>query len=95
MNIRTVVASARALLVLVLGTGVSLSADEIRLRSGKIVKGMFIGGDSKSVRATPGQRPGRRGPVGEATAVEFTPRTPEPATATPTPAPTPPRLAKR
>jgi hypothetical protein len=37
-------------MVLVLGTGVSLSADRVRLRSGKVVEGMFMGGDSKSVR---------------------------------------------
>ena len=32
------------------GTGASLSADRVRLRSGKVVEGMFIGGDSKTVR---------------------------------------------
>ena len=37
-------------MVLVLGMSVSLSADRVRLRSGKIVEGMFMGGDSKSVR---------------------------------------------
>ena len=31
--------------VLVIGTGVTLSADRIRLRSGKVVEGVFIGGD--------------------------------------------------
>ena len=31
-------------------TGVSLSADRVKLRSGKVIEGMFIGGDSKSVR---------------------------------------------
>ena len=36
-------------MLVVLG-GVSLDADRVRLRSGKIVQGMFIGGDSKSVR---------------------------------------------
>ncbi|HEX6972800.1 MAG TPA: hypothetical protein VF147_00280, partial [Vicinamibacterales bacterium] len=35
---------------LVCALGVSLSADRVRLRSGKVVQGMFIGGDSKSVR---------------------------------------------
>ena len=33
-----------------LATSVSLTADRVRLRSGKIVTGMFIGGDSKSIR---------------------------------------------
>ena len=36
--------------VLVVLAGVSLDADRVRLRSGKIVQGMFIGGDSKTVR---------------------------------------------
>ena len=37
-----------ALIVIV--AGVSLSADRVRLRSGKAVEGQFIGADSKSVR---------------------------------------------
>ena len=28
----------------------SLSADRVKLRSGKVIEGMFIGADSKSVR---------------------------------------------
>jgi hypothetical protein len=36
--------------MLVLATGASLSADRVRLRSGKVIEGMFIGGDSKAVR---------------------------------------------
>ena len=36
--------------MLVLGDRASLSADRVRLRSGKVVEGMFIGGDSKTVR---------------------------------------------
>ena len=36
--------------MLVLTVGVSLSADRVRLRSGKAIDGIFIGGDSKSVR---------------------------------------------
>ena len=35
---------------LVIAAGASLSADRIRLRSGKNVEGVFIGGNSKSVR---------------------------------------------
>ena len=42
--------SAGVAAVLVSGSSVSLSADRVRLRSGKVVEGMFIGGDSKSVR---------------------------------------------
>ena len=36
--------------MLVLAVSVSLSADRVRLRSGKAIDGIFIGGDSKSVR---------------------------------------------
>ncbi len=36
--------------VLVVLAGVPLGADRVRLRSGKVVQGMFIGGDSKTVR---------------------------------------------
>jgi hypothetical protein len=39
-----------AIVALVMVAGVSLSADRVRLRSGKVVEGMFMGGDSKSVR---------------------------------------------
>ena len=41
--------------------GVALTADRVRLRSGKIVEGMFIGGDSKTVRDPARQRAGVRG----------------------------------
>ena len=48
MNIR----SQRLVVVALLlaGAGTSLSADRVRLRSGKTVDGMFMGADSKSVR---------------------------------------------
>ena len=36
--------------IVVIAATASLSADRVRLRSGKVVEGMFIGGDSKSVR---------------------------------------------
>ncbi len=47
MNIRN---AACTTALLVLTVGVSLSADKVRLRSGKAIDGIFIGGDSKSVR---------------------------------------------
>jgi hypothetical protein len=47
MNIRNAACTTALLLLTV---GVSLSADRIRLRSGKAIDGIFIGGDSKSVR---------------------------------------------
>ena len=47
MNIRN---AACTTALLVMTVGVSLSADKVRLRSGKAIDGIFIGGDSKSVR---------------------------------------------
>jgi predicted secreted hydrolase len=35
---------------LVLALGASLSADRVKLKSGKVVEGMFIGADSRTVR---------------------------------------------
>jgi hypothetical protein len=74
--------------VLVLGMSVSLSADRVRLRSGKIVEGMFMGGDSKSVRVLLDDGSVSEIPLEEATAVEFSARKPKPApAAAPAPAP--------
>jgi hypothetical protein len=47
MTIRSVPAMAAVVMVL---TGVSLSADRVQLRTGQAVEGMYIGGDSKAVR---------------------------------------------
>jgi hypothetical protein len=47
MTIRSVPAMAAVVVVL---TGVSLSADRVQLRTGQAVEGMYIGGDSKAVR---------------------------------------------
>ena len=76
-------------LVLVVATGVSVSADRVRLRSGKVVEGMFIGGDSKSVRVLLDSGSVSEIPLEEAVAVEFTARKPKPKPAPPTPAPAP------
>jgi hypothetical protein len=65
----------------------SLDADRIRLRSGKVVEGMFVGGDSKAVRVLLENGSVSEVPLADATAVEFSPRTPPP----PPPPPTPPR----
>jgi hypothetical protein len=70
--------------VLVLGMSVSLSADRVRLRSGKIVEGMFMGGDSKSVRVLLDDGSVSEIPLEEAIAVEFAARKPKPK---PAPAP--------
>jgi hypothetical protein len=76
-------------LVLVVATGVSLSADRVRLRSGKVVEGMFIGGDSKSVRVLLDNGSVSEIPLEDAVAVEFTARKPKPKPAPPAPAPSP------
>jgi hypothetical protein len=87
MRIRSARSSALGVaVVLVLGMSVSLSADRVRLRSGKIVDGMFMGGDSKSVRVLLDNGSVSEIPLEEAIAVEFTARKPKPAPAPP-PAP--------
>ena len=86
MNIRS---AWRTTAVLVLAAGVSLSADQIRLRSGKIVKGIFIGGDSKTVRVLLDNGQVAEVPLGDAVAVEFTPRKPAPPPSPPNPAAAP------
>jgi len=89
MRIRVTQSSAVGIaLVLVVVMGVSASADRVRLRSGKIVEGMFIGGDSKVVRVLLDNGSVSEIPLEEATAVEFTTRKPKaaPVAATPSPA---------
>jgi hypothetical protein len=68
---------------------VPLSADRIRLRSGKAVEGMFIGGDSKTVRVLLDNGQVSEVPLEEAASVEFSPRKPPP----PPPPPPPPKPA--
>jgi hypothetical protein len=77
------VATAAALLV---AAGVSLDADRVRMRSGKVVEGMFIGGDSKNVRILLDDGTVSEVPLANAVAVEFSARKP--------PAPAPPPAAK-
>jgi len=78
--------------VLVLSAGVTLSADRVRLRSGKVVEGMFIGADSKSVRMLMSDGKVTEIPIVETVAVEFdkrqpaAPPPPRPAAAAPRPA---------
>ena len=74
--------------VIVVTTGASLSADRVRLKSGKAVEGVFIGGDSKSVRVLLDNGNVSEVPLTEAVAVEFSPRKP-PAPPPPPPAPKP------
>jgi hypothetical protein len=80
--------------VLVLAAAAPLSADRVRLRSGKVIEGQFIGGDSKSVRLLLDNGTISEVPLTEAVAVEFTarkppappPPAPKPAAAAPAPA---------
>jgi len=71
--------------LLVIGLGVSLSADRVKLKSGKVVEGMFIGADSRTVRVLLDNGQVSEIPIGEAIAVEFAARKPAP------PPPPPPR----
>jgi hypothetical protein len=78
--------------MLVLVTGASLSADRIRLRSGKVIQGMFVGGDSKSVRILLDDGQVSEVRLEDTVAVEFSarkPAPPPPAAAAPKPAPAP------
>jgi hypothetical protein len=74
-------------LALVMGT--ALSADRVRLRSGKTVEGMFIGGDSKSVRLLLDDGQVSEIRLEEAVALEFSARKPAPPPPKPAPAASP------
>ena len=89
--------------VLVLGASASLSADRVRLRSGKAVEGIFLGGDSKAVRVLLENGQVSEIPLEEALVVEFSARkparppekpAPTPAKTAPTPAPAPAAAAR-
>ncbi len=79
--------------ILVVAGSVSLSADRVRLRSGKAVEGMFIGGDSKAVRVLLEDGNVSEIPIEEAVAVEFAAR--KPTKAPPTPATAPAKAAAK
>jgi hypothetical protein len=77
--------------LLLVATTSPLAADTVRLRSGKTVVGMFLGGDSKSVRVLLDSGQVSEIPLEQAVAVEFAARTPpqpppQPAPAAATPA---------
>jgi hypothetical protein len=67
--------------LLVLALGASLSADRIRLRSGKIVNGTFIGADSRAVRILLDDGQVSEVPIEDTVAVEFSARKPAAAPA--------------
>jgi hypothetical protein len=58
--------------------GATLSADRLRLRSGKVIEGTFLAGDSKTVRMLLANGSKAEVAIEEVTAVEFTPRRPPP-----------------
>ena len=84
-NTRTIAA------VLVVLAGVTLSADRVRLRSGKTIEGMFLGGDSKTVRLLLDSGQVSEVPLEDAVAVEFSARKPAPPPPAPKPAAAPTR----
>jgi len=78
--------------LIVIAASVSLSADRVRMRSGKVVVGTFIGADSKTVRVLLDNGSVSEIPIEDTTAVEFSarkpaPPPPPPAAARPAPAP--------
>jgi hypothetical protein len=74
---------------LTLFMGAPLSADRVRLRSGKTLEGMFIGGDSKSVRLLLDDGQVSEIPLEDAVALEFSARKPLPPKPKPSPAVSP------
>jgi hypothetical protein len=80
--------------ILVVATGTSLSADRVRLRSGKVVEGMFIGADSKAVRVLLDDGMVVEVPIAQTVGVEFTERKAAPAAAAAPAAPAPPPRPK-
>ena len=76
-----------AALLLVLGAGVPLSADKVKLKSGKVVEGLYMGGDSKAVRVLLASGQVSEIPLTEAVGVEFSPRKPPAQAQAPAPAP--------
>jgi hypothetical protein len=64
--------------LLVASAGITLSADRVKLRSGKVIEGMFMGADSKSVRVLLDDGQVREVPIEQALAIEFSARKPAP-----------------
>jgi hypothetical protein len=62
--------------LLVLMVGATLSADRVKLKSGKVIEGMFVGADSKAIRILLDNGKVTEVGIEEAVSVEFTPRKP-------------------
>jgi hypothetical protein len=77
---------ALSVAVIVAAAGASLSADRVRLRSGKVIEGMFLGGDSKTVRVLLDSGTVSEIRLEDTVAVEFSARKTAPS---PTPTPSP------
>jgi hypothetical protein len=75
--------------LLVLMVGATLSADRVKLKSGKVIEGMFVGADSKTVRILLDNGKVTEVGIADTESVEFTPRKPPP------PPPPPPNPATR
>jgi hypothetical protein len=75
--------------VLLVVAGSVLSADRVRLRSGKVVEGTFLGGDSKAVRLLLANGTRAEIPIGDVDALDFTARKPPPPPPDPARAPAP------
>ena len=75
--------------LLVALAAVPLGADRVRLRSGKVVDGMFIGGDSKTVRILLDSGQVSEIRLEDTVAVEFDARKPPPPPPPPPPRPAP------
>ena len=77
---------ATAALVLTVAT--PLSADQVRLRSGKVVDGTFVGADSKVVRLLLANGTRAEFPIGDVDVIGFSARKPPPPPPDPARAPT-------
>jgi len=83
-----------AVLLIVLARVSPLSADTIKLRNGKTVEGMFIGGDSKTVRVLLDSGQVSEIPLDQTTGIEFAVRKPPQPAPAPAPVAAAPAAAK-
>jgi len=84
-----------AVLLIVLARVSPLSADTIKLRNGKTVEGMFIGGDSKTVRVLLDSGQVSEIPLDQTTGIEFAVRKPPQPAPAPAPVAAAPAAAKK
>ena len=82
-------------IMLLVAPAVLLAADRVKLRSGKVIEGMFLGADSKSVRVLLDSGEVSEIPIEQSLGVEFDARKPPPRPAAPAPAPAAPKAAAK